>query len=159
MTPFHKGDLRKVPKEDELQTAMRGLNIAPGDYAVPCPGSMEDMRSKDFLEKFTRGPVVYMTIAPPGPMSMKTNLTLWFVYSVVVSFLAAYVVSRALPAGAEYLEVFRFAGTTAFVAYAMALPQQSIWYRKSWATTAKSMVDGLIYGLLTGGAFGWLWPR
>ena len=57
------------------------------------------------------------------------------------------------------LEVFRFAGTTAFVAYALALPQNSIWWRRNWAMTIKTMVDGLIYGLLTGGTFGWLWPR
>jgi hypothetical protein len=33
----------------------------------------------------------------------------------------------------------------------------SIWYRRSWITTFKSSVDGLIYSLLTGGVFGWLW--
>jgi hypothetical protein len=25
--------------------------------------------------------------------------------------------------------------------------------------TVKNVVDGLVYGLLTGGVFGWLWPR
>jgi len=25
--------------------------------------------------------------------------------------------------------------------------------------TIKEVVDGLIYGLLTAGTFGWLWPR
>jgi hypothetical protein len=83
----------------------------------------------------------------------------WFVYCLAVGVLAAYVTSRAVPLGAEYLQAFRFAGTTAFIAYAMALPQASIWYSKSWVTTAKSMIDGLVYGLLTAGVFGWLWPR
>jgi len=36
--------------------------------------------------------------------------------------------------------------------------QMSIWYRRSWSTTLKATLDGVIYGLLTGGAFGWLWP-
>ena len=65
----------------------------------------------------------------------------------------------ALGPGANYLQVFRFAGCTAFTAYAMSLPQHSIWYKRSWLTTLKSMFDGLIYGLLTAGTFGWLWPR
>ena len=26
-------------------------------------------------------------------------------------------------------------------------------------TTIKNTFDGLVYGLLTGGVFGWLWPR
>jgi hypothetical protein len=35
----------------------------------------------------------------------------------------------------------------------------SIWYRRAWSTTIKSTIDGLIYGALTAGVFGWLWPR
>jgi hypothetical protein len=159
MTPLHRGDLRRVPEEDRVQDAMRGFGIAPGDYAIPCPESMEHMRTKEFVDKVHKGPVVYMTIAPNTPVSMGRNLTLWFVYSVVISIFAAYVTSRALGRGADYLAVFRFAGTTAFIAYAMALPQQSIWYSKSWGTTIKTMFDGLVYGLLTAGTFGWLWPR
>ena len=57
-----------------------------------------------------------------------------------------------------YLGVFRVAGTTAFIAYAAGLWQQSIWYSRPWSTTLKHTLDGLIYALLTGGAFGWLWP-
>jgi hypothetical protein len=55
--------------------------------------------------------------------------------------------------------IFRFAGTTAFIAYAVAQWSDTIWYKRSWTTTAKNTFDGLIYSLLTGGAFGWLWPE
>ena len=41
----------------------------------------------------------------------------------------------------------------------LALWQDSIWYKKKWSTTVKNTIDGLIYGLLTGGTFGWLWPN
>jgi hypothetical protein len=34
----------------------------------------------------------------------------------------------------------------------------SIWYQRAWSLTLKSTIDALIYGLLTGGIFGWLWP-
>ena len=61
--------------------------------------------------------------------------------------------------GTQYLEVFRFAGTTAFAAYSLALAQHSIWYRRNWGATLRSMFDGLVYALLTAGVFGWLWPR
>jgi hypothetical protein len=57
------------------------------------------------------------------------------------------------------MTVFRVVSTVAFMAYALALPQHSIWYRRSWATTMKSVFDGLIYGLVTGAAFAWLWPK
>ena len=100
-----------------------------------------------------------VTFLPNGPWSMKNNLIQWFLYTLVVSALAAYVAGRALPAGSAYLAVFRFVGVTAFIGYSVALWQMSIWYRRSWSTTVKGTVDGLIYALLTAGAFGWLWPR
>jgi hypothetical protein len=90
---------------------------------------------------------------------MGKSLILWFLYSVVISIFAAYVAGRAVPAGTDYLHVFRFAGVTAFLGYSGALWQSSIWYNRSWTTTIKSTIDGLLYGLLTAGTFGWLWPR
>ncbi len=92
-------------------------------------------------------------------MSMSRQLVQWFLYAVVVGCFAAYVAGRALPASAPALQVFRFAGVTAFVGYSLALWQMSIWYRRAWTTTIKTTVDGLIYALLTAGAFAWLWPR
>jgi hypothetical protein len=90
---------------------------------------------------------------------MVGSLFLWFLYAVVVSVFAAYISGRALQPGAHYLAVFRFAGCTAFVGYSLALLQNSIWYKKNWGATLRSMFDGLVYGLLTAGTFGWLWPR
>ena len=80
-------------------------------------------------------------------------------YSLVVSVFAAYIAGRALRPRTEFAEVFRFVGTTAFLGYALAMAQQSIWYGKKWSTTFKSMFDGLIYALLSAGIFGWLWPK
>jgi hypothetical protein len=46
----------------------------------------------------------------------------------------------------------------AFIGFAGGLWQNSIWWNRKWSTTVKSTVDGLVYALLTGGTFGWLWP-
>lgn len=157
--PYHRTDIRKPPKEDELLEALRRLNLPPGDYAAPHAGSPAGMKQPEFIEKMKKGPIVFMTIAPGGPPSMATNLVLWFFYAVVVSFFAAYIAGRAVGPGADYLRVFQFVGATAFMGYSFALLQNSIWYRRNWTMTLKSMFDGLVYGLLTGGTFGWLWPR
>ena len=157
--PWHKSDYPKVPNEDRVMDALRPFAIPPGDYMIPRPSSREDMRSPEFTEKMRKGPVMMLTVMPNGPMSMVKNLVLWFLYSVVVGLLAAYVAGRALPVGADYLRVFRFVGVTAFVGYSLALWQMSIWYRRAWSATIKATVDGLIYALLTAGTFGWLWPR
>jgi hypothetical protein len=126
---------------------------------APCPASMESMKTPEFLEKRKQGPVFVMTVFPNGPFGMGRRLTLWFLYSLGVSLFAAYVTSRAVDPGAHYLTVFRFAGVTAFTGYSLALLQNSIWYGRNWGATFASMFDGLVYGLLTAGTFGWLWPR
>jgi hypothetical protein len=157
-SPWHKNDYPKVPNEEGLRAALRPLAIPPGDYMVPRPASREELRDPKFLEKINQGPNLILTVVPNGPWSMGRNLSLWFLYTLVVSLFAAYIASRALPRGAEYLQVFRFVGATAFLGYAAALWQMSIWYRRAWSTTVKATVDGLIYALLTAGTFGWLWP-
>jgi hypothetical protein len=157
--PYHRNDLLKVPKEDELMEALRRLDLPPGDYGVPHPGSMEGMKKPEFIEKMKKGPIALMTIAPGAEPSMTANLVLWFLYSVLVSFFAAYIAGRALGPGSHYLAVFRFVGASAFMGYSLGLLQNSIWYRRKWGTTLKSVFDGLLYGLFTAGTFGLLWPR
>jgi len=156
--PWHKSDYPKMPNEEKVMDLLRPLAIPPGDYMVPRPSSREEMRSPTFLEKFKRGPVLMITVMPSGSMAMGRNLAMWFAYAVVVGIFAAYVAGRALAPGTAYLQVFRFVGATAFIGYTLALWQMSIWYRRAWSTTIKATVDGLIYGLLTAGTFGWLWP-
>ena len=158
-SPWHRNDYPKLPNEDQLRSVLRPLNIPPGDYMIPRPTGKEEMRSPEFAEKVRQGPNMVVTFLPNGPFSMKSNLVQWFLYALVVSVFAAYVAGRALPPGSPYLSVFRFVGVTAFIAYSVALWQMSIWYRRSWAITAKASVDGLIYALLTAGTFGWLWPH
>ena len=158
-TPLHKNDYRSLPDEDKVAAALRPFAIAPGDYMLPRAASMEAMRSPQFLEKMKQGPVMMATVMPNGAPTIAKSLVLWFVYSAVVGVFAAYIAGRALPHGADYLRVFQFISTIAFVSYSAALWQMSIWYRRAWSTTIKATLDGLIYAFLTAGIFGWLWPR
>jgi hypothetical protein len=158
LLPYHRSDFGKVPTEDEVMDALRKFEIPPGEYVIPCPGSPEVMKSPEFIEKTKRGPVAFMTVLPNGPLAMGKQLIQWFVYCVVVGIFAAYVASRAVTPGSDYLAVFRFVGCTAFLCYAVALWQNSIWYSRAWSTTLKSTFDSLVYALFTAGTFGWLWP-
>lgn len=158
MLPYHRTDFGRIPDEDKVMEGLRKFNVPPGDYLMPCAGSPKEMGTPEFIEKMKKGPVALLTVVKSGPPSMAGNLVLWFVYCVVVGVFAAYIAGRAQPAGAHYLSVFRFAGCTAFVGYGLALWQNVIWYKRSWKATLKSTLDGLVYGLLTGGTFGWLWP-
>jgi hypothetical protein len=154
---YHKSDFNQLPDEDATLEALRQMKIPPGDYFAPFAGSAGAMKSPKFAEKAARGPLVLMTVSPGGSMNMSAQLMQWFLYCVVISFFTAYITGAVLPADAHYLAVFRVAGTVTFMAYAMGLAQFSIWYKRNWGTTLRSMMDGLIYALLTAGTFGWLW--
>ncbi|HUJ52224.1 MAG TPA: hypothetical protein VLX08_01595 [Steroidobacteraceae bacterium] len=156
---WHRGDYPRMPREAEALEALRPLAIPPGDYFIPRAGSMKEMRSSDFKEKLNRGPVVVLTVMPNGPIAMNRSLVQWFVFLIVVGIFVALVTCRTLPIGAPYPRVFKVAGTVAFMGYALALCELSIWYRRSWTLTLKAAFDGLIYAALTAGTFGWLWPR
>ena len=157
---YHGRDFSQVPDEDRMMEALRSFDVPAGDYVIPYAGGDPDvMKSEQFREKARQGPVVFMTVLPKGdPFNMGPQLAQWFLFCLVVSVFAAYITGRALPAGSDYLNVFRFAGCTAFIGYALAHFPRSIWFKQRWSTTLKSVFDGLIYGLLTAGAFGWLWP-
>ena len=156
---YHFNDYGKLPDENAFADAIRKLNIPAGSYMFPKPSSAADMKTAEYQEKAKKGPGVILTTWPGANPNMASNLAMWFVFCLVVGVFAAYVAGRALPAGADYLAVFRFAGVTAFVAHTLGGWGESIWYKRPWSVTAKNTFDGLVYALLTAGVFGWLWPR
>ena len=158
-SPWHKGDYPRYAGEPGVLDALRPLAMPPGDYFMPRPSSMAEMKSPGFIETMNRGPVVLMTVFPNGVMPMRGTFVKWFVYLVVVSAIAAYVSALALPPSAPTGPLFRIVFATAFAGYALALWQLSIWYRRGWSITLKSTVDGVIYAAITGAVFVWLWPK
>ncbi len=155
---YHDSDFGGVPNEDGLRAAMRELNIPPGDYMVPHCGDSKNRNSDEFKAKVKEGPVVIMTVHGDDPFNMSASLTQWFLYCILIGVFAAYVTGLAYGPGAEYMEVFRMSATVAFAGYGLAILQQSIWLKRDWTSTGKSVFDALVYGLLTAGVLGWLWP-
>jgi hypothetical protein len=86
------------------------------------------------------------------------DLALLAVYALVINVFVAYVTGRAVPAGAEYKEVFRFAATTAVLAYAGGQFLGAIRGTQSWESAGRLFFFGIIFGLLTGGPFAAFWP-
>lgn len=155
---YHSNNFSRLESENEVMEALRRFGIRPGEYMMPFAGGSAQMKDPGYIARLKQGPVALFTVLPNGPLGMGKSLALWSLYCVVIGVFAAYVAGRALPAGSPYPAVFRFAGATAFVGYALALWQDSIWLRRAWTTTLKFTFDGLIYGLLTGGTFAALWP-
>ena len=156
--PYHRSDYQQLPDEEKLLAALRPAALKPGLYVFPfC--THKDMKSPALVEKYKQGPVGFLTIVPSAPPAMPKFLIQWFVYCLVIGFFVAYLTGRTLPPGVDYLVVFRVAGTAAFLAYGLGQLSNGIWKGQRWSATIKEVIDGLIYGLLTAGTFGWLWPR
>ena len=157
--PWHRSDFRQLPDEAAVAEALRRQPPEPGQYVIPYAGSMAAMKDPDYVERMERGPVGLLVMTRPGPRGMGRNLAIWFVYLLVISVFVAYVGSRTLAPGTPYLEVFRIAGTVAVLAYSAAVVPSGIWFWRPWKVVVKDALDGVVYGLLTAGVFGWLWPR
>jgi len=110
-------------------------------------------------EAHQKRPMAFLMVRNPAKMSFGGSLAGWFVESLVISILVAYICAVTLKPGTHYLTVFRIAGTAGILGYAFDSMSMSIWYGKPWGSTIKTIVDGIVYGLLTAGTFGWLWPR
>lgn len=156
---YHRNDFVRLPGEANVMEAMRKEEVKPGDYFFPHLDSPKEMSSPEAIQKFEQGPVGVLTVMQSGPPAMGKSLIQWFVYCLAIGVLVAYLTGRTVGPGAEYLRVFRVASVVAFIAYAGAHPFQSIWNKRRWSTTLRHVADGLVYGLLTGGAFAGFWPE
>jgi len=156
--PYHKADFRPLPDEDKVLAALRPLGLKRGLYVFPfC--THKEMKSPAMVEKYKQGPVGMMTILPSGPPHMPKFLIEWFVFCLLISFFVAYLAAHTVAPGAPYLRVFRVVGTAGFLGYGLGHLSDGIWKGQTWSATIKEVIDGLVYALLTAGAFGWLWPR
>jgi len=156
--PYHRNDYGQLPDEDKTLAALRTAALKPGLYVFPyC--THKDMKSPALLEKQKQGPVGFMTVIPSGPPVMPKFLIPWFAYCLVIGGAVAYLAAHTVVSGASYMVVFRVVGTAAFLGYGLGNLSNGIWKGQPWSVTIKEVFDGLIYGLLTAGTFGWLWPR
>lgn len=151
---YHDSDYKQTADEESVRAALKGNT--PGYYLLPYCIDQAQLKNPEVKQKYDDGPLAYITMLPDGMPKMGGKLAGMYVYFVAVGVLCAYFVSRTLAPDADYLAVFRVAGTVAFIANSFALVPESIWFGRPWLITFKSFIDALIYGLMTGGVFGWL---
>ena len=156
---WHNPDFRKLANEDEVRAVLRAGSPAPAQYVIPHCADMKDMKSPELVKKFEEGPVAMLTLRPSGAPKMGGALGMWFVYTLLISAIAAYVSSKVLPSGANFLQGCRVVGALSFLAYAGGSVQAGIWMGKPWPSVAKDVLDGVIYAVLTAVTFAWLWPH
>ena len=156
--PYHRTDYKALPEEEKTLATLRGLGLKRGMYVFPF-SSHKEMKSPAMTEKYKMGPVGMMTVLNSEPPPMPKFLGLWFLFCLFVGVFVAYICGHTVKVGTPYLGVFRVAGSVAFMAYGVGRLSDAIWRGQTWSATIKEVIDGLVYGLLTAGTFGWLWPR
>jgi hypothetical protein len=155
---WHTPDYQSFSNEDEVRAAIRKGNPGPGLYMLPAC-KMEDMKKPETQEKFKQGPVGLVTLRANGMMNMGPTLLQWFIFCLAVSYFCAYVGVITLAGGTDAMHVLQLTGTAAIMAYALGLVPNGIWGGQPWKVVIKAIIDGIIYGLITGAIFAWLWPK
>ncbi len=156
--PYHRSDYKQLPEEDKILAALRPVGLQKGLYVFPyC--THKDMKSPAIQEKYKQGPVGMLTVFPSGPPAIPKFMGQWFAYCLIIGVFVAYLTGHTVAPGANYLVVFRVAGTAGFMAYGLGTLSNGIWKGQPWGMTLKEAFDGLVFGLLTAGTFGWLWPH
>src|SRR5215213_8953240 len=79
-SPWHKNDYQRLPDEDAFRAAVGPLDLPPGDYMVPRPLAMAELKTPEFAEKARQGPNIVMTVMPKGMPGMSRSLVMWFLY-------------------------------------------------------------------------------
>jgi hypothetical protein len=156
---WHNSDYQPLTNEAEVMEALRKGLSGPGQYVFPYCADHREMQGEAMRKKYEQGPMGIAYLSAPGLPNMGKSLGSWFLFILAVTFCVAYLVTRTLPSPTPYLQVFRVAGTVAFLSYAAGNVPGSIWMGKPWRVTLKESADSLVYALLTAGTFGWLWPR
>ncbi len=154
--PHHKNEWKGLSNEDAVRAALKGT--APGQYVLPY-GTAGAMKDPAYLKKRQEGPTAWLTVVPSGVAGMGKPMALSVVYYLVVGIVVAYIASRTLGPGTDYLHVFRVVGTVTWLAYGWGSVSDAVWFGRPWSSVFKQMGDSLLYALLTAGTFGWLWPR
>jgi hypothetical protein len=155
---YHKADYKPLPNEDAVRDSLARGALAPGIYITPHCADMKQMNEPAMREKYEKGPVALVTVMPSGAPVLGKHLALWFGFTLLASFVAAYVARHTLAPGAQGLVVMRVTGTVAFAAYGLGALTSWIWKGQPWANTARELADGAIYAVVTGACFLLLWP-
>ena len=127
-----------------------------GQYMLPWCQDSKELKDPEKKKRYDEGPHAILFVRP-GPVNMGTNLLGTFILFVVISLLVGYASALACQAGAESRSVFRVAGTIGVLSYAAGPILHHIWMsgRKK---ILLDTIDNVIYGLVTGAIFAFMWP-
>ncbi len=158
LLPHHKKDIQFLKdSEDEYLNTLGKLNLKPGLYMYPGCDSA-DMKTDEGKAKWNAGP--WGThIVHPGKPNFGMNLLKAFVVYSLITVMVAYITGLSVRAGADYMHVFRVAGTTAILGHCMGGLVNDTFIGKPTRFILTSFLDGFVYAMITAGILASMWPK
>lgn len=157
----HKKDRGALPNEQEFMDTIARMNIRPGSYGFPDFCQHDSLPRKERMEAlkalYDKHPQGLLCVWAPA--NMGANMLLTFLFYLVTSTAMAYVGWAALPADATFWKVFQVLGTVGILAYCFASFPNDLWFQNSRRAMLMNWIDGIVFGLITGAIFAWLWPQ
>ena len=158
--PFlhHKNDFIGLAGEDVFMDSIRKSSIKPGNYLFPDFRTRDAMESEKVKKALEQGPVGHLSLWQP-PLSMGGKLAGTFIVYLVVSTVIAYHATIVLPRPAAFARVFQVVGTAGVLAYSFAFIPNAIWFGAYKRTIVAGILDGIVFGVVTGAIFAWRWAH
>ena len=153
--PHHKPDIQFVEDEPPLLEAVKDLK--PGQYMFPGCASANDLKDPAIKARWEAGPWGMVLLRGAQPNFARNLLSVFILY-IVVGVFVGYLGTIALNDGADFMSVFRFTGTAAVMAYCLGGIPNAVFFGRSCRAVCMDIIDGVVYGLITGAIFAWLWP-
>lgn len=157
----HKKDRDALPDEQAFMDFVRQANIGPGNYGFPdfcqhdkLPREERVRAQKELYNKHPQG-----LLCVWAPTNMGANMLLTFAFFLLTSAVIAYLAWAALPhTGTSSTKVLQVVGTAGVLAYCFASFPGDLWFQKKRRAMFMCWIDGIVFGLITGAIFAWLWP-
>lgn len=156
---WHASDYNGFANEDAVRAAISAGRPAPGRYVIPHCRDMKEMGSEAMQRKYREGPVGHITLGASGVPGMGKYLGLWFLWSLVVSVVAAYLASRLFGFNlGRAAAAAKMVGAVTFIAHGFGTVTESIWSLRPWSMSVKYLLDAALYAIGAALVFLWLWP-
>ncbi len=156
---WHAPEYRGLTNEDAVRDTIRAGAPTPGMYVLPYCCEMKEMGGEAMGKKYAEGPVGYLTLAPNGRPNIGASLGQWFVLSLVIAAIGAFLATQLF--GLDHHRAraaAKLIGAVSFLAYGFGSLADSIWMGKAWISTAKYLLDSALYSAASALVFYWLWP-
>lgn len=156
--PHHKNDFIALADENSFIDFLRKSGIKPGNYVFPDFRGREAMKSEKTCKALEAGPVGHLSVWQT-PLTMGGKMFGTFIVYLIVNTFIAYLAAVTLPKPAEFARVFQVVGTAGIIAYSFSFIPNMIWFGAYRRTIVAGIIDGIVYGLITGAIFAWRWPH